>query len=250
VPGSPLARYGARVYTQPEDLAEQTLVTALLAGWGFAAAALRYQAVGFGSHHWLATDRDGGRLFVTVDDLAAKLSSEADSTDAAADRLERAFRAALSLRHECSLRFVVAPIPDRDGDPLVRLQDRYTMVVHPYLQGEQAGATSAFAERADLHELISLLVQLHGARPRSQPLTDDFAVPLRAELTAAMGQTSQAWQSGPYAERALFKDEHEDTADAAESWRNLQHFLQPVARWPGVFAGPNPAREPGDALTR
>jgi hypothetical protein len=344
------------VYTQPADLAEDTLVTELRDGWGFAAAELRYQAVGFGSHHWLATDSDGGRLFVTVDDLAAKLSSQADSTDAAADRLECAFRTALSLRRDCGLRFVVAPIPARNGRALVRLQDRYTMVVHDYLHGEQAGVTSLFPERADLPELVSLLVQLHDARPASQPLTDDFAVPLRAELTAAMGQTGHAWHSGPYAERArallakhaddlaelmaaldalasrvaarpdrmvvthgepgahnvlstsaglalvdwdsvllaaperdlwdmadhdpsvlgaysaasgvaidedalafyrmfydlfeiagyvqLFRDDHDDTADAAESWRNLQHFLQPVARWPGVFAGKTQPADP------
>jgi len=28
---------------------------------------LEYQAVGFGSHHWLATDAGGGRVFATVD---------------------------------------------------------------------------------------------------------------------------------------------------------------------------------------
>jgi hypothetical protein len=31
---------------------------------------------------------------------------------------------------------------------------------------------------------------------------------------------------------ALLRNEHTATADVAESWRNLQHFLQPAARWP------------------
>ncbi len=35
----------------------------------------------------------------------------------------------------------------------------------------------------------------------------------------------------------LFRRPHDDTADAAESWQNLQYFLQPAARWPEVFAG-------------
>lgn len=40
--------------------------------WVFTAASLEYQPVGFGSHHWLATDATGRRLFATADDLAAK----------------------------------------------------------------------------------------------------------------------------------------------------------------------------------
>jgi hypothetical protein len=31
---------------------------------------------------------------------------------------------------------------------------------------------------------------------------------------------------------ALLRNQHTDTADTAESWRNLQHFLRPEARWP------------------
>ena len=43
---------------------------------------MEYQAVGFGSHHWLAADAAGRPLFVTVDDLAAKLRKARDTTDA------------------------------------------------------------------------------------------------------------------------------------------------------------------------
>ena len=32
----------------------------------------------------------------------------------------------------------------------------------------------------------------------------------------------------------LFREPHEDTTDAAESWRNLLHFLQPDIRWPDL----------------
>jgi hypothetical protein len=31
---------------------------------------------------------------------------------------------------------------------------------------------------------------------------------------------------------ALLRNQHTDTADTAESWRNHQHFLRPEARWP------------------
>ena len=33
----------------------------------------------------------------------------------------------------------------------------------------------------------------------------------------------------------LFRDDHADTADAAESWKNLVDFLQPARRWPALF---------------
>ncbi len=46
----------------------------LRAGWNVAATSLTYQAVGFGSHHWLVDTKDGDRLFVTVDDLAAQVA--------------------------------------------------------------------------------------------------------------------------------------------------------------------------------
>ena len=36
---------------------------------------------------------------------------------------------------------------------------------------------------------------------------------------------------------SLFRDPHADTADAAESWRNLQHFLRPAERWPDLLSG-------------
>ncbi len=337
------------MFTQPRDIEEDSLLRALTDGWGFTPAALGYRPVGFGSHHWLASGSGGDRLFVTVDDLVAKLSSESDSVDAAFGRLAAAFATARSLHRDCGLAFVVAPVPATDGRLLTRLQDRYSMVVHPYLDGEQAGPESAFEQRADQQHVISLLVTLHNARPAALPQADDFAVPLRAELAAAMNQIGQPWQAGPYAERCrallaeqaadlarllgacddlaakvaarpermvvthgepgahnvvktpaglmlvdwdsvllaaperdlwalaehdqsvlaaysaasgtridedalafyrmwydlfeiagyveLFRHPHDDTADAAESWRNLQYFLQPAARWPEVFAG-------------
>jgi hypothetical protein len=106
-----LAGYCGPVFTQPDDLAEGSIGDVLLAGWGFMAMSVEYQAVGFGSHHWLASDARGARLFVTVDDLSAKRRTASDTTDAAFDRLTRAFSTALSLRADAGLAFVVAPVP-------------------------------------------------------------------------------------------------------------------------------------------
>jgi len=346
--------------TQPPDLAEESLRAAVAGLWGFESVALRYLPVGFGSHHWLAGCADGRRLFLTVDDLDAKLLSGEDTTDSAVGRLERAFATALSLRRDCELRFVVAPIPASDGRVLTRLTERYSMVVHPYTDGEQTGTESEFDVRAERDAMLTLLAALHSARPDAQPITDNFAVPNLDELRAAMGETGQIWDTGPYGERArallavhagalarllttfdclagrvaarpermvvthgepgahnvlrtpaglmlvdwdsvllaaperdlwdvaaqdrsaltiysgvsgaavdedalafyrmwydlfeiggylrLFRREHDDTADTAESWRNLRHFLQPAARWPAQLAARPERATPGGGL--
>ena len=105
------------MFTQPADLPEVLLSDALSDGWGFRAASLSYQAVGFGSHHWLAVDPGGLTLFVTVDDLSEKLRDGADTTDAVFGRLGQAFKSALSLRRDAGLDFVVAPLPATGGRP-------------------------------------------------------------------------------------------------------------------------------------
>ena len=336
------------MFTKPDDLPDESLRDVLLERWEFRAATLTYQAVGFGSHHWLAADASRGVVFVTVDDLVDKLRSADDTTDASFGRLERAFAAALSLRQDTGLDFVVAPLPDVNSRVLARLGARYSMVVHPYVRGHRIGDDGAFARPDDRREVLDLLVALHAARA-SPPRADDFAVPLAADLIEAMGEIAVPWRAGPYGTSArdllatnaadltallgsyadlaarvsarpdrmvithgephaanvlrtprglvlvdwdtvllapperdlwalteadpsipaaytaatgvvidddalalyrlwydlaeiagyvsLFRGSHGDTADTAEAWRNLRHFLQPAARWPGLLAG-------------
>ena len=45
--------------TRPPDLTDDAVAAAVRAGWGWAPASLAYRAVGFGSHHWQATDPAG-----------------------------------------------------------------------------------------------------------------------------------------------------------------------------------------------
>ena len=336
------------MFTKPDDLPDDSLRDVLLDRWEFRAATLTYQAVGFGSHHWLAADASGGLVFVTVDDLVDKLYSADDTTDASFGRLGRAFATALSLRQDAGLDFVVAPLPDVSGRVLARLGPRYSMLVHPYVQGRPTGHDGAFDSPDDRREVLDLLMALHAARAEL-PRADDFAVPLVTDLAEAMAEVAAPWQGGPYgicardllarhaadlsallgayAELAarvmarpdrfvithgephsanvlrtpdglmlvdwdtvllapperdlwalaeadpsipaayaaatgvvidddalalyrlwydlaeiagyvsLFRGSHGDTADTAEAWRNLRHFLQPAARWPGLRAG-------------
>jgi len=177
------------------------LSDALSDGWGFRPASLSYQAVGFGSHHWLAADPGGLKLFITVDDLSDKLRDDADTASAVFGRLEQAFESALSLRRDAGLDFVVAPLPATGGQVLCRLTSRYSLVVHPYLAGCQSGQDGEFETRADRHAALAMLVRLHSAKA-SQPPADNFEIPGRAALLAAVRSTGEPWQAGPYGTRS------------------------------------------------
>lgn len=142
---------------------------------------LEYQAVGFGSHHWLAVVADGARLFVTVDDLRTRLRTAQDSTDAAYARLASAFGTAYALRTNAGLGFVLAPEPDSRGRVLRRLQDQYTLVVHPFMAGHEAGPDGEFQADSDVRAVLELLVELHGASCSLAP-ADDFEVPGRDQV--------------------------------------------------------------------
>jgi thiamine kinase-like enzyme len=189
------------VFTKPADLAEDALTGVLNDRWGFTASSLEYQAVGFGSHHWLATNAEGVRLFATVDDLTAKLRTVEDTTDAAFSRLGRAFATALSLGTDAGLAFVIAPIPTSDGQVLARLADRYSLVIHSYIIGNPAGLNGEFINGSDRRAVLDMLSQLHNAHA-AKPLADDFVVPRMDALRSMLSEPCQTWGRGPYAERA------------------------------------------------
>jgi hypothetical protein len=74
-------------------------------------------------------------------------------------------------------------------------------------------------------------------------LTDPTRIAIRAYERTCDTSTSSAaidlyrlqWdlaEIGLYT--ALFRAPHDDTADVAASWKNLQRFLAPRARWPDV----------------
>jgi hypothetical protein len=55
------------VLTPPAGLSNGDLGEVLQQAWGIPVDSLEYLPVGFGSHHWVATDNLGFRHFVTVD---------------------------------------------------------------------------------------------------------------------------------------------------------------------------------------
>ena len=96
---------------------------------------------------------------------------------------------------------MVAPVPAAGGQVLRRIQDRYSVVVHPFVAGSVAGDDGEFRTQEDRRTVLGLLIGIHGARSAA-PYADDFVVPHLDELKMMMGHTGQLWDCGPYAERA------------------------------------------------
>jgi hypothetical protein len=199
------------VFTAPADLPVALIGNALADGWSFTATSLQYQPVGFGSHHWLATDARGEQLFVTVDDQAMRLHGGADTHEAAFGRLRRALETALSLRRDAGLGFVVAPVAAAAGSVVTRLTDRYSLAVYPYLDGAGSRPDGTYSSRADRLAVVGLLARLHAVSQtaaQASPLfvtppdPDPFEVRLAGELEAAIERTGEGWDAGPYGERA------------------------------------------------
>lgn len=166
--------------------------------WRFPVADLRYAPVGFGSHHWVATDTSGARRFVTVDELDDQRPGGADGS---LERLRRAMLTAYALKEAAGLSCVVAPVLGVDGAVLRRLEPGYAASVFPFLDGRPypAGERSTPQERA---AIVEVLAQVHAATPTTQAYTgvDDLELPDRAVLERALDQLRVPWTGGPFAE--------------------------------------------------
>lgn len=198
------------MFTKPTDLEDSDLRYAVGRLWRIDVDKVVYAPVGFGSHHWIASG-PSGRWFVTVDDLDACSAGAHDSRDAVFDRLERAFRSAHRLAH-AGLRFVVAPIPTCEDEVLHRYDDRYSMLLHPLLDGSTPDDGSGEYRRAeDRHAVTRIVAELHAATAAVEDtaVRDDLVVPLRNELLAGHRGRGRGLDAGPYGERArALLDEH------------------------------------------
>jgi hypothetical protein len=180
----------ASVLTPPDGLSQDALASQLARGWELAVATMAYQAVGFGSHHWAVTDEAGARWFVTADDLEDKRQSLGEPLTAAFDRLRASLTVASDLRDH-GRTFVVAPVRTRDGQPLVRANDRFGVALYPFIDG-QSFTWGEFSTPAHRQAMLDLVIGVHTA-PRAaarHALTDDFAVPHRDELEATLDQAA------------------------------------------------------------
>ena len=147
---------------------------------------MAYRPVGFGSHHWEVIDTKGTHWFVTVDELETKRLSRHQSLDAAFDRLRAGLATARDLRDHGHT-FAVAPVPTLDGEPLARTNHRFGVALYPFVDG-QSFAWGEFATPAHRRAVLDLVISVHRApnAVRRRALADDFTVPHRDELEAAI----------------------------------------------------------------
>ena len=188
----------------PEEIETSALVGALAEDWGFDVDSIDYAPVGAGSYHWIANDREGTRVFVTVDDLEQK-PWLGDTPESAFRGLRRSFDTAVGLR-DAGLDFVVAPIPAGRGETVRRLGPRHTIALFPFVDGE-AGHFGEHdpSERASV---LTMLAELHAATPavasmaRSIVLDPPSHPPSRRRLEAALQELNEPWVGGPFSEPA------------------------------------------------
>lgn len=185
----------------PVSLDERHLIRAL-AHWSIDVGVVEYARVGFGSYHWLATDRHDVRYFVTVDDLDDKpwLGHDRDSVF---EGLQSCFDTAVALRDNAALAFVVAPLTTGDGETVLRISARYSVAVFPFIEG-RPGVFGQKSIADDRDRLIRVLAELHDATPavaRVAPRRDSELAE-RAVLHAALRELNSPWTGGPYAEPA------------------------------------------------
>ena len=200
----------------PADVYERELVARLAADWSIHADDIRYAPKGAGSYHWIAHAHGQAQHFVTVDDLDTK-PWIAYARDPAFDGLEVAYETAWRLQHSVGLAFVVGPVRSRDDAAVVRLSDRYTMTVFPFIEGV-AGAWGAPLLREGRSALLHDLARLHLAMGELDPalLRRTLDLPERPMLTAAMQAVDEPWHGGPMSEPA--RQALADHADDVNRW--------------------------------
>ena len=177
--------------TPPAGLAEHDLVAVLRGHWGIDVHELEYAPVGWGSHHWVLTARDGTASFVTVDELDARRDSAPEPREAVLDRLAAAFGAARALA-DAGNEHVVAPIPGRAGSLVAPVGDAFAAAVYPLVEGESYswGHPMSAEHRA---ALLDLVVDVHAATAdvRDRAPADDYSVQHRDALEAALREAAE-----------------------------------------------------------
>jgi spectinomycin phosphotransferase/16S rRNA (guanine(1405)-N(7))-methyltransferase len=181
--------------TPPLDLTEIDVGAAVAARWPISAASVEYAAVGFGSHHWVLTEPNQRRWFVTADVVAGSAHRLAELT--------AALNTAHDLHHRCGLEFVVAPRPGINQE-LLAITGRYAIALYPYLER----ITDAPAEP---RQILSMITALHAATPLVDTVAtvDDLTIPDRWALEAVLADASPGSGRGPFsADFATLVREH------------------------------------------
>jgi spectinomycin phosphotransferase len=216
------------VRTEPPDLDRAGLADLLEREWTFRTVGLEYLPVGFGSHHWEASDAQGGRRFVTADGLAR--SRVAPDPEAALAGLERAFRTAAVLRDAAGLEFVVGPLADRRGGYTNRL-GHYAVTLFPFLAVDAVDGEASAEEQTHVLRMLGRLHAATDSLPEDLAPREDFAIPHRQTLVEALGDLERPWTAGPLGEpaRELLRSRAEQVARRLESYDELASLVRRTA---------------------
>ncbi len=187
------------MFTRPDDLTDDAVASVLGERWGVDVDRVAYAPVGFGSHHWTATAARA-EWFLTVDDLDARRRSSRDTRHDALHRLTAALSTARCL-NEDGCPFVVAPVPSSSGSVVEPISRRYVLAVYPHVDGA-TGSWGRYESRDDRLAVIDRLVDIHRSDAPDATLVDDFDVPSRDALEAALGETTPPRDGGPFSTRA------------------------------------------------
>ena len=188
------------MYVEPVGFDRDELARILRAQWGIEVAELRYEPVGFGTHHYRVRAADGTAWFVNVDELAAKNWLGPGEPEATGG-LERALRTATAL-HEAGLEFIHAPHRHARGGCVAGMAGGYAISVFGVIEGESQ-PHGEFPDAAQRRTVLAALGRMHAATdrvPPDLPVRDNLEVPNRHELFAALRDPRPSWTGGPYAE--------------------------------------------------
>jgi spectinomycin phosphotransferase len=183
-----------------ERVEEKVITNVVAAGWRLRLSDLRYFPKGGGAYHWIAQTDDARRWFVTCDDLDTKpwLGSDRDSVF---DGLVAAYGSAMDLR-SAGLSFVAAPIATVSDTPAERVDERHSVSVFEYADGEPGRWGRLVAPRIR-GELVTMLALLHRATPAGRGLVRrGLAVPGRDRFEEALDDLERRWDGGALSELA------------------------------------------------
>lgn len=177
---------------RPADIRDSDVAAALARQWALTVQDLSYLPVGFGGYHWLAAGQTGSRWFVTVSDLASPWVPD----------LPGAMQTAAWLATQAGLGFVVAPVPTRAGQVVGSVDNRYALMLFPYLDAAPAGHFEDPIDNGDRAAIIDMLARLHTAIPEGiQVPRRPLQLATRQVIDQALASLGVPWNGGPYAER-------------------------------------------------